>query len=364
MSKYIIFVLLFIFIANVIQAFIPHWTRKTENFGVSIPENLYARLDFKKMRTNYSIVLTIVNVVIFGILLLFVNSFSEKSLITAIFLYIFLFIVLSFVYYLRFHFKMKKIKEKENWLEEKEEVVIIDTSFSDEKLVYSNGWFLIPFFIVILTVSYTMFVYDHIPNEIPIHTSMSGEVTYEEKSLKNLLFLPVTQLFLIGVFIVVNIVIKHSKQQVGVQNPERSKIQNIKFRRRWSLYTVISSILLTLLLTFSQMTFIYPDLLPYDDIVIMSVLGLFTVGTIILAMVTGQGGSRIKVDGEREDSRIERDEDQYWKLGQFYFNKNDPSIFVEKRFGVGWTNNWAHPVSWIFLIVLLAFPIVIILLLK
>ncbi|MDY0407541.1 DUF5808 domain-containing protein [Paracerasibacillus soli] len=44
---------------------------------------------------------------------------------------------------------------------------------------------------------------------------------------------------------------------------------------------------------------------------------------------------------------LQHDDDQYWKLGIFYFNKNDPSIFIEKRFGIGWTNNWAHPLSWI-----------------
>jgi uncharacterized membrane protein len=42
----------------------------------------------------------------------------------------------------------------------------------------------------------------------------------------------------------------------------------------------------------------------------------------------------------------------------FYFNKNDPSIFVEKRFGVGWTINFAHPIG---LLILLG-PIVVILL--
>lgn len=32
---------------------------------------------------------------------------------------------------------------------------------------------------------------------------------------------------------------------------------------------------------------------------------------------------------------IDRDDDQYWKLGMFYFNKNDSTLFLEKRFGVG-----------------------------
>lgn len=33
------------------------------------------------------------------------------------------------------------------------------------------------------------------------------------------------------------------------------------------------------------------------------------------------------------------DDDRYWRAGFVYLNRNDPSIFVPKRFGVGWTVN-------------------------
>ncbi|MBU8879004.1 hypothetical protein BGM26_08400 [Bacillus sp. FJAT-29790] len=54
------------------------------------------------------------------------------------------------------------------------------------------------------------------------------------------------------------------------------------------------------------------------------------------------------------------DDDQYWKGGLLYFNKNDPSIFVEKRFRIGWTLNFANPIGYI----VLFGPIIIILLIS
>ncbi|MGL5316378.1 MAG: DUF5808 domain-containing protein, partial [Peptostreptococcaceae bacterium] len=33
------------------------------------------------------------------------------------------------------------------------------------------------------------------------------------------------------------------------------------------------------------------------------------------------------------------DDDNNWIFGMFYYNPNDPSFFVQKRFGVGWTVN-------------------------
>lgn len=43
------------------------------------------------------------------------------------------------------------------------------------------------------------------------------------------------------------------------------------------------------------------------------------------------------------------DDDRHWKGGLMYFNKEDPSLFVEKRFGIGWTINFARPISYIIL---------------
>ncbi|WP_162922010.1 DUF5808 domain-containing protein [Carnobacterium maltaromaticum] len=42
-----------------------------------------------------------------------------------------------------------------------------------------------------------------------------------------------------------------------------------------------------------------------------------------------------------------------------YFNSKDPSIWVEKRFGVGNTMNMARWQSWAFLIAILAIPLLI-----
>ena len=86
----------------------------------------------------------------------------------------------------------------------------------------------------------------------------------------------------------------------------------------------------------------------------MCVAAITIIGAIILSLVVGQGGSRVAArKGTSEDSVISRDDDKYWKLGMFYYNKEDPTLFIEKRFGIGWTNNWARPMSWVFIVGLL-----------
>ncbi len=49
--------------------------------------------------------------------------------------------------------------------------------------------------------------------------------------------------------------------------------------------------------------------------------------------------------------------DSYWKLGLFYWNPQDPAIFVSKRVGIGFTMNFANKVSWVVLAAVLAIPL-------
>jgi uncharacterized membrane protein len=47
----------------------------------------------------------------------------------------------------------------------------------------------------------------------------------------------------------------------------------------------------------------------------------------------------------------------HWRLGIFYFNPNNKSIFVPERLGLGWTINFAHPISWIIVLTIFGFVI-------
>ena len=35
-----------------------------------------------------------------------------------------------------------------------------------------------------------------------------------------------------------------------------------------------------------------------------------------------------------------------YELGVFYVSREDPSVVVPRRFGVGWAMNWGNPRSW------------------
>jgi uncharacterized membrane protein len=86
---------------------------------------------------------------------------------------------------------------------------------------------------------------------------------------------------------------------------------------------------------------------------------------IVLILVWHPQRSRAKTnasaDRERTDAMF-RDDDRYWSGGILYHNPDDPALFVPKRYGLGWTLNFGHPRSTLFLISILLVPPVLLIL--
>lgn len=85
------------------------------------------------------------------------------------------------------------------------------------------------------------------------------------------------------------------------------------------------------------------------------------IATILLGVKVGQGGSNLKLNykNDNKNNFINKDDDDHWILGNtIYYNKEDPSLFIEKRFGIGWTINAGRPLGLIIYISLILIIIV------
>lgn len=90
-----------------------------------------------------------------------------------------------------------------------------------------------------------------------------------------------------------------------------------------------------------------------------------TAGTIFIYVRYGQGGTRLAESSSPQVLSVtqpsvvgDRSLDRYWKAGMFYVNRDDPALIVEKRFGIGYTMNFGHPLSWVILLLLVVAPLV------
>ena len=64
------------------------------------------------------------------------------------------------------------------------------------------------------------------------------------------------------------------------------------------------------------------------------------------------------------DQVPEPQRDSYWKAGLFYYNPDDPAIFVSKRVGIGYTVNFANKLAWLVMLGILLIALLPVLLLR
>jgi len=252
-----------------------------------------------------------------------------------------------------------------NWTDESSQVVIVDTGFRNKKLIASLLWFISHVFLIAITIILTYVLYETIPDKLPTGWNFDGEVRgWMQKSYKTLLWAPMTQSFLLIMMIFSYWMIGKAKQAIDPADPEKSSEQNRRFRYMWSIYIIAVGFVLIAMIGFIQLSIFgliknKLVIIAIPQIVVLSIVAC----SIILALITGQGGSRLfknkaNAGSSSENKASRTDDDKYWKLGLFYFNAEDPSFIVEKRFGIGWTINWARPISWILISSLLLFIIV------
>jgi uncharacterized membrane protein len=326
----------------------PKLTRREIFFGVRIPEKELDSPGLKAIECLYMKTCLIFGIPYLIILIYLMYAYTEYPLIFVFGILIYLFV--NFIIYYSTHNKVKSIKMKYGWDKGKEQVVTIDTTFTMNKnknILVSQFWFLIPLVLIIINIIIGYNVYPNLPDELPMHWNFAGEVDrYVNKSAKIIYEFPAIQFFMLVVMFFSYKSIGWSKQQISSSNPEESLEKNRIFRKLWSEYMVFISITMQLILTFANMTTLLVIRVS-GPIIMLSVLiptTLILIVSIVLSVKTGQGGSRIKLKNGTSSTTIitERNDDKYWKLGSFYVNKDDPSIFVEKRFGIGWTINFGR----------------------
>jgi len=100
-------------------------------------------------------------------------------------------------------------------------------------------------------------------------------------------------------------------------------------------------------------------LIPHRRAVVVFPVFLILAFALLVLARLGQGGSQVTAILASNSVPVgDRTEDRYWKLGILYFNPDDAAVIVEKRFGLGYTFNFARLTTWIIISFLLLSPLI------
>jgi uncharacterized membrane protein len=72
-------------------------------------------------------------------------------------------------------------------------------------------------------------------------------------------------------------------------------------------------------------------------------IALPVLAAVVVTVVVLARNNRERSEGGEETGLTHRDDDQFWRGGLFYINREDHALLVPRRFGLGWTLNWGNP---------------------
>ncbi len=354
-----VFLIAIVFLSGAILAATPWFMKKNECFAVTIPESAQADERFLTFRKRYAaavLAVTLICAVALGavsnVVLGKMSSVTDAAslnaiLVAAIVATATIPLIASFALMLHYRKKIKAIKREEGWKAERDEAVAL-IGFEEAPAPPSLAWNVVYVPIVLITLALGLALYPSTPDLVPTHIDFAGNVNqWTPKGPALIAFPLLVEVFMAACFIFSHWMTIRSKKDVDPARPAISAYAYGAFARAECILLLVSGSVLTAVLGIVMILMMTETLSMLVTMVLIIVATLVFVGaTIAFSVVYGQSGSRL-VKRLEENGAIIADNDEHWKAGIFYWNKDDASLILPKRFGVGWTMNWARPAAWL-----------------
>ena len=354
-----VFLVAIIFLSGALLAATPWFMKKGECFAVTIPESAQADERFLAFRKRYAaavlavtlicaVALGVVSNVVLGKMSSATDAASLNAILAAaIVAAATIPLIASFALMLHYRKRVKAIKREEGWKAERDEAVAL-IGFEEAPAPPSLAWNVVYVPIVLITLALGLALYPSTPDLVPTHIDFAGNVNqWTPKGPALIAFPLLVEVFMAACFIFSHWMTIRSKKDVDPARPAISAYAYGAFARAECILLLVSGSVLTAVLGIVMILMMTEFLSMLVTMVLIIVATLVFVGaTIAFSIVYGQSGSRL-VKRLEENGDIIADNDEHWKAGIFYWNKDDASLILPKRFGVGWTMNWARPAAWV-----------------
>ena len=354
-----VFLVAIVFLSGALLAATPWFMKKGECFAVTIPESAQADERFLAFRKRYAaavLAVTLICAVALGavsnVALGKMGSEADSDSLNAILAAAIVVaatipLVASFALMLHYRKRVEAIKREEGWKAERDEAVAL-IGFEEAPVPPSLAWNVVYVPIVLVTLAIGLALYPSTPDLVPTHFDFAGNVNQWTPKGPALIAFPLLfEVFMAACFIFSHWMTIRSKKDIDPARPAISAYAYGAFARAECILLLVGGSVLTAVLGIVMILMMAEILSMLVTIALIIVATLILVGaTIAVSVVYGQSGSRL-VKRLEENGDIIADNDEHWKAGIFYWNKDDASLILPKRFGVGWTMNWARPAAWL-----------------
>jgi uncharacterized membrane protein len=272
--------------------------------------------------------------------------------------------------------QIAEAKQDGRWFEGRTQITVTDTTLRTRPEPFPWLWAAPAVAVTVGTAIVGAIRYPRMPDRLVSHYDAAGHPTsYTAKTFVSAFALVAVQLGITALIVTLARVTARGKAALDVQDPRAAE----RHRR----FVAAMARCLLVLAAGADLSMFFAALAMWNlsgstgffPVLLLAPIVLATAGLVVVTVRVGQGGSRLRFEGAGASAvaggavdgasargtgaAVNRDDDRYWKLGLLYFNREDPAVFVQKRFGIGWTVNFARPAAGGFLIGILLIPVVL-----
>lgn len=347
-------------LSGALLAVVPWLTRRREAFAVTVPESAQADPRIARMRHVYLAVLLAVSLACAAgayALSAAADPLALSALACAPAL-------LGFLLMLLFRSRVRAIKRSEGWeARAQRTAAVAGPAERNVPRPLPLTWDLLYLPVILATLAVTVALYPTMPDPVPVHFDATGAPDdYLAKGWQVIAMPMAVQAFLALSLAAAHWQMLRSRRPVAPESPTASALAYGMFARAQSVALLVTGLVVVAAIALMPLSFA-GVLTPGQSIVALLVICVAAiVPQVGVSLVYGQAGSRL-LRRMGAAGELDFDDDALWHLGVFYANREDPSVVVPQRFGVGWAMNWGNPRSWalvaLFVAAVVAFVVVI-----
>jgi uncharacterized membrane protein len=315
----------------------PALVRPTLPLGVSVPQSRIAEPVVRASVRRYRMAL--IGAWIVGIALTAV-LFSPLPVAASI-VPILVVLALGVLAYLFSRAAIVRAKNNENWYQGVPVRLTADITADSARAHPPVAWIIAAVVILLAATAVGVAVYPQLPDPVPVHWNAAGHAdTFAAKSVWSV-FGPLMAGFgVIALLFACSFLVRVSPSRSVVTDDPAQRGRRAALQRRLmsSLLGQLAVVIAAQIGWLAVAGWLDPGA-PW--LVVTGVIAFLVLLLIVLAVFVVRYHRAVAAwGGSSQTTRADApDDDRYWRGGVIYVNRDDPAVFVPKRFGVGWTVN-------------------------
>jgi uncharacterized membrane protein len=215
-------------------------------------------------------------------------------------------------------------------------------------------WELLPLALIGATAAYLAYTYPDAPDPFPTHFDINGNPNaFSPKTIGSYFLIVFMQLFIWALITVLTYLIVRAKSLPG---REETGFKRVVLR---FLFAIKALAIGFMGLVGAAAAYAAVNATALPEWFLGVTIGYIVLVFVLVIVLTVRASARSARLQPADASTTDRMDDSHWFLGSIYFNRDDPSIFVERRFGIGWTINFGSVGGILTLVALLAVAILL-----